>query len=127
MDCLGVIVLMEDVLGACGCWSCVGVSLQGAGRGLGFVGAFITWKVDPQLKFGGDGACRMGVLGTPSFCWIHCHVGELGVGLVSVGLLLCSFVGMMAFRAFCWWGSSIVLYGDFVLECMLALSTVLVF
>ena len=98
----------------------------------GWEGSGVCWSLHhleggPQLKFGGDGACRMGGLGTPSFCWIPCHVGELGVGLVSVGLLLCSFVGMMAFRAFCWWGSSIVLYGDFVLECMLALSTVLVF
>ena len=39
--------------------------------------------------------------------------GGLREGLVSSGLLQCLFVGVMASWAFCWWGSSIVLYGVF--------------
>ena len=73
----------------------------------------------PQPKFVGDAAWGMGDLGTLDFflvplscgCGVSC--GRLRAGLVSAGLFLCLFVGMMASWAFCWWGSSIVLYGVF--------------
>ena len=37
-------------------------------------------------------------------------VGDVDVGLVSAGLMSCSFVGVLAFRVFCWQSSSSVLY-----------------
>ena len=48
--------------------------------------------------------------------WVWVFLWGLGEGLVSADLVLCLFVGMMAFWAFwafCWWSSSIVLYGFF--------------
>ena len=64
-----------------------------------------------QPKFAGDTAWRMKVFGILVFSWFSCHACECGfssAGLVSAGLFLCLFVGVMAF---CWWGSSTVLYG----------------
>ena len=67
----------------------------------------------PQLKFIGvhGGWGFLGLLLVPLPRGFPC--GGLCVGLVSAGLFLYLFVGMMASWVFCWWGSSIVLYGVF--------------
>ena len=101
-------------LWAFGCRSCVwGFP---AGRimcsGLGVCRSFHRLEGGPQSKFVGDAAREIG-FGDSGFHLVPLcgfSSGGLGAELVSAGLLLCSFAGVTAFWALCWWDSSIVLY-----------------
>ena len=122
VECLRIAVLMGLWWWACGCRSCVWGFLQGG------LSAWVwdVWNLSkpsllgggPQPKFVGETTWgwvfwHSGFLLVPLPCgfWFSC--GGLDAELVSAGLFLYLFVGLMAFWTFCWWGSSIVLHGAF--------------
>ena len=114
------------------CWWGCGGGLVGIGHvfGVSLQGGLSSWVWGllrpsslggvPQPKFVEDSAWGVEGFGTldlflvPLSCGCGFSCGGLHAGMVSAGLLLCLLVGVMASWAFCWWGSSIVLYGVFL-------------
>ena len=107
---LFVVCLGDRCADGCG-GGLVGVSLV---FGVSLQGGLSAWVWCWRRCLEDGGFWDSGFLLVPLSCECGFSCGRLGAGLASAGLFLCLFVGMMAFWAFFWWGSSIVFYGFFL-------------